>query len=95
MTAGERLPFVFRPETDERLSSWMARLASFYAMTVPEFLEELGLTGRDVFDLEFCLAEGEGALVGARTGLSVGDVQAMTFGALLHEARVMVRRSRH
>lgn len=47
------LPVVFPPEADERLSSWIARMAPFYAMTVPEFLTELGFSGRDMFDLEW------------------------------------------
>ena len=70
MTGQGRLPVVLRPEADERLSSWLARLATFYAMTVPDFLAELGIPQRDVFDLEWRLSEGEGALIAARTGLS-------------------------
>lgn len=89
------LPVVFPPEADERLSSWIARMASFYAMTVPEFLAELGLSGRDVFDLEWRLSEGEGARIEARTGLSPQDVQGMTFGELSPEARMMIRRNRY
>lgn len=91
----ERLPVVFPPEADERLSSWIARLAPFYAMTVPEFLSEFGFLGRDVFDLEWRLSEGEGALIAARTGLSAEAVQAMTFGELISEARMMIRRNWH
>ena len=87
-----RLPVVFPPETDERLSSWLARLASFYAMTDPEFVAELGLSARDALDLEWRLSEGEGALVGARTGISAAAVQAMTFGNLIPEARLMIAR---
>ena len=79
MTGGHRLPVVFPPEADERLSSWLARMAQFYAMTVPEFLAELGVPSEDMFDLEWRLSEGEGALIAARTGLSVEAVQAMTF----------------
>jgi hypothetical protein len=55
VTGQGRLPVVFPPEADERLSSWLARMTTFYAMTVPEFVAELGLPGRDVFDLEWCL----------------------------------------
>ena len=60
MTGCGRLPVVYAPEADERLSSWIARVASFYAMTVAEFVAELGLQGQDVFDLEWRLSEGEG-----------------------------------
>tara|TARA_R110000823_G_C15815225_1_gene488681 strand:- start:700 stop:957 length:258 start_codon:yes stop_codon:yes gene_type:complete len=35
-------------------------MATFYAMTVPEFLGELGLSQRDVFDLEWRLPAGGG-----------------------------------
>lgn len=90
------LPVVFPPEADERLSSWIARLAAFYAMTVPEFLAELGSSGRDVFDLEWRLSEGAGARIAQRTGLSVEAIQSMTFGELIPDARMMVaRRNRH
>jgi len=96
VTARGRLPVVFPPETDERLSSWLARLATFYAMTVPEFLAEPGLAGCDVFDLEWCLSDGEGALITARTGLSAPVVQAMTFCEVVPDAWIMIaRKNRH
>lgn len=96
MSGPGRLPVVFPPETDERLSSWIARMAPFYAMTVPEFVTELGLSGRDVFDMEWRLPEGEGALIAHRTGLSEAAVQAMTFRDVVPEARMMIaRKNRH
>ena len=96
MTGQGRLPVVFPPEIDERLSSWLARLASFYAMTVPDFLSELGLPGRDVIDLEWRPSEGEGALIAGRTGLSDAARQAMTFCEVVPEARMMIaRKTRH
>lgn len=96
MTGEHRLPVVFPPEADERLSSWLARMAIFYAMTGPEFLAELGLSGRDLFDLEWRMSEGEGALIAARSGFSVEALQAMTFGELIPDARMMIApRSRH
>lgn len=96
MSGPGRLPVVFPPETDERLSSWVARMAPFYAMTVPEFLVELGLLGRDMFDLEWRLSEGEGALIAHRTGLSEASVQAMTFWGLVPEAQMLIaRKNRH
>lgn len=91
-----RLPVVFPPETDERLYSWLARMASFYAMTVPELLREFRFPSRDVFDLEWQLSEGEGALIAARTGLALEAVQAMTFRELGPQARMMIARwNRH
>ena len=91
-----RLPVVFPPDADERLSSWFARMATFYALTVPEFVAELGLSGRDMFDLEWRLSEGEGALIAARTGLSAEAAQAMTFRDMVPVARMMIaRKNRH
>ena len=96
MTGERRLPVVFPPETDERLSSWFARMAQFYAMTVPEFLAELGLPGRDVFDLEWQMSKGEGALIAARAGLAPEALQAMTFQEFTPDARMMItRKDRH
>lgn len=91
-----RLPVVYAPEADERLSSWIARMAPFYAMTVSEFVAALGLPGHDAFDLDWRLSEGEGALIAARTGLSVAALRAATFGDMVPEARRMIaRRNRY
>ena len=96
MTGQGRLPVVFPPEADERLSSWLTRMAAFYAMTVPEFLGELGLPQRGVFDLEWRLSEWEGALIAARTGVSGVALQAMTYSEFVPDARIMIaRKSRH
>ncbi|WP_282129913.1 hypothetical protein [Roseobacter litoralis] len=71
-------------------------MATFYALTVPEFVAELGLSGRDMFDLEWRLSEGEGALIAARTGLSAETAQAMTFRDMVPAARVIIaRKNRH
>ena len=87
-----RLPVVYAPDADERLSSWAARMAPFYAMTVSEFVAALGLQGQEVFDLEWRLSEGQGALIAARTGLSPEAVQAMTFRELGSAVRMMIAR---
>ena len=92
MTAHGRLPVVCVPEVDERLSSWIVRLASIYAMTGPELVAELGLPGRDVADLEWRLSEGEGALIASRTGISAAAIQAMTFRDMAPDARMMIAR---
>ncbi|WP_262975171.1 hypothetical protein [Shimia marina] len=71
-------------------------MATFYAMTVPEFLGELGLPQHDVFDLEWSLSSGEGAFIAARTGLSGVALQAMTYREIVPEARLMIaRKNRH
>jgi len=46
-------------------------MAQFYVMTGSEFVAALGLRGHDVIDLEWRLSEGQGALIAARTDLSV------------------------
>lgn len=71
-------------------------MATFYAMTVPEFLDELDLGGRNIFDPEWRLPEGEGALIAARTGLSTEAAQAMTFRDIVPAVRMMItRKNRH
>lgn len=96
MTGQCRLPVAFPPETDERLSSWIARMARFYAVTVPEFLAELGLSGHDVFDLDWRMSEGEGALIAVRAGLAPEALQAMTSQEFTPDARMMItRKDRH
>lgn len=92
MTGQGRLPVVLPPEADEWLSSWLARMATFYAMTVPEFLGELGLSQRDVFDLEWRISEGEGALIAVRTGVSEVALQMMTYNEFVQDARITIAR---
>ena len=92
MTGCGRLPVVYVPEADERLSSWIARMAPFYAMSASELVAELGLQGRDVFDVEWRYSEGEGVLIAARTGLSPEVVQAMTYQNLEPRARMVIAR---
>ena len=59
---------------------------------MPEFVAELGLCGRNVFDLEWRLSGGEGALIAARTGVLEVALQAMTFQEVTPDARIMVAR---
>ena len=92
MTARIRLPVVYAPEVDERLSSWAARMAPFYAMTVSEFFAALGLWGHNVFDMEWRLSEGQGAQITARTGLALDAIQAMTFWELEPQVGMMIAR---
>ena len=73
------LPVAPRPETDERLSSWLARLAAIYGSPVGALLAHCGLAGADPFVLEKGLGAGEGALLAERTGLSPEKIEAMTF----------------
>ena len=86
------LPVAPRPETDERLSSWLARIAALYAMPVGALLAHCGLVRADPFALEKGLGAGEGALLAERTGLSPEAIEAMTFRELAAPARSMIAR---
>lgn len=85
-----RLPVVPRPQGDERLSSWMHRLARLYAMPVDALLECSGLSGRRIGDLEWRLGAGEGALLACRTGMSMEALRALTFAGIAPHARLMI-----
>lgn len=89
------LPVVRRPETHERLSSWLSRLAAIYGMSASVLLDQCGLARTDPLILEQHLDEGEAALLARRTGLSAAAIDAMTFLELAPAARFMIaRRSR-
>ena len=78
--------------TDERLSSWLARLAAIYGSPVGALLAHCGLAGADPFVLEKGLGAGEGALLAERTGLSPEAIEAMTFRQVAAPVRFMIAR---
>lgn len=84
------LPVVPRPARDERLSSWLTRLARFYAMPIDAFLECCGLNCPDVSALEWRLGEGEAAVLASRTGMTVEALRTMTFAEFAPHTRRMV-----
>jgi len=86
------LPVAPRPETDERLSSWLARIAAIYGLPVGALLAHCGLVRADPFALEKGLGAGEGALLAERTGLSPKAIEAMTFRELAAPAHSMIAR---
>jgi hypothetical protein len=86
------LPVAPRPESDERLSSWLARIAALYGTPVGALLAHCGLAGADPFALEKGLGAGEGALLGERTGLGPEAIEAMTFGGLAAPAHSLIAR---
>jgi len=86
------LPVAPRPESDERLSSWLARIAAVYAMPVGALLAHCGLARTDPFALEKGLRAGEGALLAERTGLGPEAIEAMTFREFAAPARSMIAR---
>ena len=86
------LPVAPRPETDERLSSWLARTAAIYRLPVGALLAHCGLVRADPFALEKGLAAGEGALLAERTGVSPEAIEAMTFREIASIAHGMIAR---
>lgn len=90
------LPVVPRPQTGERLASWVNRLARLYAMPVEDFLECCGLDCCSITDLEWRLGAGQGALLASRTGMTVDTLRALTFAEIAPPARPMIAsRSRY
>ena len=55
------LPVAPRPETGERLSSWLARIAAIYGLPVGALLAHCGLVRADPFALEKGLGQGGAA----------------------------------
>ena len=84
------LPVAPRPAAEERLSSWLSRIARVYGMSASALLAHFGLPGKHALTLEKGLSAGEGALIAARTGLSVATIEAMTFAAFAPCAHVMI-----
>jgi hypothetical protein len=90
------LPVVPRPGADERLSSWLGRLAQLYGMPAEALLAWCGLRSVSVRELEWRLGGGEGVLLAGRTGLTVEDLRALTFDEIAPHARLMIaERSRY
>lgn len=90
------LPVVPRPQTGERLASWVNRLARLYAMPVEGFLECCGLGCCSVTDLEWRLGAGEGVWLASRTGMTVEALRTLTFAEIAPAARLMIAsRSRY
>lgn len=92
-----RLPVVPAPAADERLSSWLARLAALYGVTVGGLLEHLGIGVRPsssdfIGDLEWRLGAREAAAIVAATGQSLDALRAMTFAELRSPARALIAR---
>ena len=80
------------PECDERLSSWLQRLAGIYAMPTREFLDCCGLGDRRAADLEWRLGAVAETLLAARTGMTLPALRAMTFEDIGPHARSVIAR---
>ncbi|WP_164479471.1 TniQ family protein [Methylocystis rosea] len=84
------LPVAPRPAAEERLSSWLSRVAGIYGLSASALLDHFGLAGVSPLTLEQDLSAGQGALIAARAGLSASTIDAMTFATLAPHARVMI-----
>ncbi|MGC1860616.1 MAG: TniQ family protein [Methylocystis sp.] len=91
------LPVAPPPMADERLSSWLARLAKLYGVTIGGLLEHFGLreinVGSDFLgDLDWRLGAAEAAAIAAATGRIPPALRAMTFAELRPRARALIAR---
>jgi len=84
------LPVVPRPAADERLSSWLSRIAGIYGLSASGLLAQLGVAGVSALTLEQGVSAGQGAMLGARTGLDGRAIEAMTYADLAPHARSMI-----
>ncbi|MBU6529404.1 TniQ family protein (plasmid) [Methylocystis sp. MJC1] len=84
------LPVAPRPAAEERLSSWLSRVAGIYGMSANALLAHFGLTEVSALTLEQGLSAGQGALIAARAGLSAQTIDGMTFAALAPHARCLI-----
>ena len=76
------MPVAPRPAADERLSSWLSRIARIYDLSASGLLAQFGVAAGSALALEKGFSAGQGALIGARTGLDVRAIEAMTYSRL-------------
>ncbi|MCQ4191499.1 TniQ family protein [Methylocystis suflitae] len=84
------LPVAPRPAAEERLSSWLSRVAGIYGMSANALLAHFGLAGVSALTLEQGLSAGQGALIATRAGLSAQTIDGMTFAGLAPHARFVI-----
>ena len=84
------LPVAPRPAAEERLSSWLSRIAEIYGLSANALLVHFGLAGFSALTLEQGLSAGQGASIATRAGLSAQTIGGMTFSALAPQARFMI-----
>lgn len=84
-----RLPGSPRPAADERLSSWLARLAAFYLVPVQDLLAHVGLPGASLAAFEATLPA-EADRLAIATGQSRAALETMTFASLIPQARALI-----
>jgi len=84
------LPVAPRPAADERLSSWLSRIARIYDLSSSGLLAQFGVAGASALALERDVSVAQGALIIARTGLDVRAIKAMTYSDLAPRAYFMI-----
>lgn len=84
------LPVAPRPADDERLSSWLGRIARVYGLSANALLLHFGLATSTALTLEKGLSAGQGALIAARVGLSESVIEAMTFSTVTSHVQFMI-----
>ncbi|WP_146610656.1 TniQ family protein, partial [Rhodoblastus acidophilus] len=84
------LPVAPRPAAEERLSSWLSRIAPIYGLSTSALVAHFRLAGSSALTLEKGLSTGQRALIAARAGLSAHSIDAMTFATLAPHARFMI-----
>lgn len=84
------LPVAPRPAAEERLSSWLSRVAGIYGLSANALLAHFGLAGVSALTLEQGLSAGQGASIATRAALSAQMIDGMTFAALAPHARFMI-----
>lgn len=91
------LPFSPRPHADELISSWLARIASQYNITTPEFLDFIGWSGKDI---DYDPAPSDIQKLSTYTNFSISQIRGMTLKAHYPRRRrtdffPMLLRSKH
>jgi len=83
------LPVAPRPAAEERLSSWLSRVAEIYGMSANALLAHFGLAGFRRSRWNRACRRGRG-LDRDAAGLSAQMIGGMTFAALAPQARFMI-----
>ncbi len=89
---GRALPVAPRPCPDERLSSWLARLADLYQVSLEELQEHVGWA-RPAAALDFEPGGTDLARIGQATAMPIERLLAMTFATAPPRVRALTRRA--
>lgn len=76
---GVPLPVIPRALADERLSSWLARMAGIYLVSTEELLAHIGLRAKRIHDLDLDPNADDIARLAVATGVSAPRLSRMTF----------------